>query len=135
MALEPSELTVPAELEQASIVRQFVRLACHRYGCDAAADNVLAVTDELVANAFEHRSGPDDTVRVGITPTPNGVRVEVHDHSHAALPLPRTEEQPSARRIVESLAADWGVADEPDGTTTWAELSAAGSPPVDHRHA
>jgi anti-sigma regulatory factor (Ser/Thr protein kinase) len=126
MFAEPSTLTVPAESEQAMIVRQFVRLACHRYGCDGMADSVLQVTDELMSNAIEHGSGPDDTVKVGILPTQRGVRIEVHDHSHGRETAPAILDAPSGLQIIESLAADWGVTDEADGTTVWAEMTEAG---------
>jgi anti-sigma regulatory factor (Ser/Thr protein kinase) len=120
MNVEPSTLTIPAEHEQATIVRQFVRLACHRYGCDEVIDNVLAVTDEFVTRALEHGSGPDATVRVGITSTRRGVRIEVHDPGHLTL---SADEPAAVRQIIDGLAREWGVADEPDGTTAWAELT------------
>lgn len=123
MFVEPSTLTVPAESEQAMIVRQFVRLACHRYGCDKMADSVLQVTDELVNNALEHGSGPDDTVQVGILPTQRGVRIEVHDHSRGRESTPTMRDEPSGLQIVEVLATEWGVTDEADGTTVWAEMT------------
>ena len=126
MFAEPSTLTVPAESEQAMIVRQFVRLACHRYGCDQMADSVLQVTDELMNNAIEHGSGADDTVQVGILPTQGGVRIEVHDHSHGRETAPAISDAPSGLQIIESLAADWGVTDEADGTTVWAEMTETG---------
>src|ERR1700709_1919437 len=81
--IESSTISVPAESEQASIVRQFVRLACHRYGCDGVTDNILLVADELVANAVEHGSPePASNIQVGNVPTQRGVRVEVPDHVH-----------------------------------------------------
>lgn len=123
MFVESSTLTVPADSEQVTIVRQFVRLACHRYGCDGMADNVLQVTDELVSNALERGSGPDDTVQIGILPTQRGVRIEVHDHSHGRETMPEMRDEPSGLQIVETLATDWGVSDEADGTTVWAEMS------------
>ena len=47
-------------------MRQFVRLAAHRYGCDALADNILQVTDELMAHAVAAGPhAPGDTVEEG----------------------------------------------------------------------
>jgi anti-sigma regulatory factor (Ser/Thr protein kinase) len=145
---ETSRISVPADREQATIVRQFVRLACHRYGCDEATDNVLQVTDELVANAVSHGSvQAGATVEVGIMALQRGVRVEVHDRMHVQLPPedqdPPVEtsqpESPQAEaednrglQIVASLADAWGVDDEADGKVVWAELASAG---VDGRHA
>lgn len=129
MTLETSRISVPVDSEHAMIVRQFVRLACHRYGCDAVTDNVLQVTDELVANAVEHAAsdgeGPGaQTLEVGIVPTQRGVRIEVHDgsHRHPEEGLSESDEQ-QGLRIVATLASSWGVDDEPDGKTVWAEMS------------
>jgi anti-sigma regulatory factor (Ser/Thr protein kinase) len=135
MILETSRMRVPAESDQATIVRQFVRLACHRYGCDAVADNVLQVTAELVANALGHtHHSADDTLEVGIVPTQRGVRVEVSDTTPPAVeadggagPPPSTG-QPDERqglRIVASLAQDWGIEEVGSGTTLWAELDSS----------
>jgi hypothetical protein len=129
---ETSRISVPAESEQAMIVRQFVRLACHRYGCDTVADNVLQVTDELVGIAVARHASPNDTVDVGIVPTSRGVRVEVHDTAHQAgtigppVPVARNADEPEGLQIVDSLAVDWGVTDDVEGTTVWAEM--AGDP-------
>lgn len=131
MTLETSRISVPADSEHATIVRQFVRLACHRYGCDAVTDNVLQVTDELVANVVEHAvhdvddaAATPQTVEVGIVPTQRGVRIEVHDgsHRHPEDGLPASSDEHQGLRIVATLASSWGVDDEPDGKTVWAEM-------------
>jgi anti-sigma regulatory factor (Ser/Thr protein kinase) len=132
MTLETSRLSIPAESEQAMIVRQFVRLACHRYGCDGVTDNILLVADELVANAVEHGSPePASNIEIGIVPTQRGVRVEVHDHVHETPNLPAvaatsTSEETTGHglQIVAELATAWGVDDEPDGKVVWAEVAA-----------
>ena len=122
---EASTISVPAESEQAGIVRQFVRLACHRYGCDAVTDNILLVTDEMMATALAHaRSTADSTVEVGIIPTQRGVRIEVHDHAHDEPGGP----QDQSLRIVSTLASEWGVSDESDGTVLWAEIARSVTP-------
>lgn len=126
---ESSTISVPAESEQATIVRQFVRLACHRYGCDAATDNVLLVTDEMVAAALAHaRAKADSTVEVGIIPTQGGVRIEVHDHVHDEPGGPQVRDEDQSLQIVSSLASDWGVTDDSDGTVLWAEIARSGTP-------
>jgi anti-sigma regulatory factor (Ser/Thr protein kinase) len=131
--VETSRLSVPAESEQAMIVRQFVRLACHRYGCDAVVDNVLSVTDELLANAVAYGSpDPRATVEVGIAPRQGGgLRVEVHDHVHPSSKVAfggtATDEQ-HGLQIVSSLAKSWGVSDDADGKVVWAEMSDSPSP-------
>jgi anti-sigma regulatory factor (Ser/Thr protein kinase) len=134
--LETSRISVPAESEQATIVRQFVRLACHRYGCDRETDAILQVADELVAQAVEHGPHPPgDTVEVGIVPTQRGVRIEVSDH---VPPRPDdTLHQPGeapSMHIVSVLATAWGVEDAQNGTTVWAEVTRAGSD-ADDAHA
>jgi len=125
---ESSTISVPAESEQAGIVRQFVRLACHRYGCDAVTDNILLVTDEMMAAALAHvRSRAGSTVEVGIIPTQRGVRVEVHDHVHDEPGGPQVRDEDQSLRIVSTLASEWGVSDESDGTVLWAEIARSGS--------
>ncbi len=126
---EASTISVPAESEQVAIVRQFVRLACHRYGCDGVTDNILLVTDEMVAAALAHvRSAADSTVEVGIIPTQRGVRIEVHDHVHDEPGGPQVRDEDQSLRIVSTLASEWGVSDESDGTVLWAEIARSGTP-------
>lgn len=128
-APEASTISVPAETEQAAIVRQFVRLACHRYGCDAVTDNILLATDEMVAAALAHaRATAGSTVEVGIIPTQRGVRVEVHDHVHDEPGGPHVRDENESLRIVSTLASEWGVADESGGTLLWAEIPRSGTP-------
>jgi anti-sigma regulatory factor (Ser/Thr protein kinase) len=126
---EASTISVPAESEQATIVRQFVRLACHRYGCDAVTDNILLVTDEMMAAALAHAaSASDSVVEVGIIPTQHGVRIEVHDHVHDEPGGPQVRDEDQSLKIVSTLASEWGVADESDGTLLWAEIARSGTP-------
>jgi hypothetical protein len=131
MVPETSRISVPADTEQAMIVRQFVRLACHRYDCDAVADNILQVTDELVANAVADGSPTAGaTVDVGIIPTQAGVRIEVHDPIHPT-DGDLTKDGDDGRRglqIVASLANSWGVTDDANGKVVWAEMLRSGTP-------
>ncbi|MDQ1633709.1 MAG: hypothetical protein QOJ32_518 [Frankiaceae bacterium] len=129
MILETSRIRIPAESDQATIVRQFVRLACHRYGCDAEADNVLQVTDELLSSAMGHAHHADDTLEVGIVPTQHGVRVEICDCTApgeprvvTATPSNGREDERQGLRIVASLAHEWGIDELATGTTLWAEM-------------
>jgi len=130
--LETSTLSIPPESEQAAIVRQFVRLACHRYGVDGATDTVLQITDELVENAIAYGSPDGTPVDVGLVPQANGVRVEVRDHSpvlpdtsvSSAAPTGDPAAEPRGLQIVASLAQSWGVIEAPDGKVVWAEIRA-----------
>lgn len=131
MILETSRIRIPAESDQATIVRQFVRVACHRYGCDAESDNVLQVTAELLSNAMGHAHHvAGDTLEVGIIPTQRGVRVEVCDcpapvepGGKSATPPPfGQEDERQGLRIVASLAQTWGIDEVATGTTLWAEM-------------
>jgi anti-sigma regulatory factor (Ser/Thr protein kinase) len=130
--LETSTLSIPPESEQAAIVRQFVRLACHRYGVDGATDTVLQVTDELVENAIAYGSPDGTAVDVGLVPQRNGVRIEVRDHSPVvpdtsvspAAPTGDPTAAPHGLQIVASLAESWGVTRTSDGKVVWAEITA-----------
>jgi hypothetical protein len=123
---ETSRISVPAESEQAMIVRQFVRLACHRYGCDAVADNVLQVADELVGLAVARHASATQTATTDTARKDTATADTVDATGASAVPLARNADAPQGLQIVESLAVDWGVTDDDGGTTAWAEM--AGEP-------
>lgn len=97
-------------------------------------ENVLLVATELLSNAVEHGGAPVELV---VEAHGGGVRVEVHDTATAA-PRPRSPEPRGGRgrglRVVDSLSADWGWTDEPDGKIVWADVSDARPSRTDADH-
>jgi anti-sigma regulatory factor (Ser/Thr protein kinase) len=90
---------------------------------DRCLEDVLLVTSELVANAYEHGAGPL-CVRLAHLPHPCLVAVEVDD----ANPAPPVFRQPALRGrgmwLVDRLSEAWGVhTDSPGGgKSVWTRL-------------
>ena len=90
-------------------------------------DEAEIVVSELVANAVRHaRPLGDGTLRVHWKVKAGVVEVEVTDGGSDSVPrpAPRAIWAPSGRglRIVRSLAHEWGVTEDRNGTTVWASL-------------
>jgi serine/threonine-protein kinase RsbW len=93
----------------------------------AVIDEAEIVVSELVSNAIRHaRPLGDGNLRVHWKVKGGVVEVEVTDGGgeSAPRPAPRTVWAPSGRglRIVRSLAHEWGVTEDRDGSTVWASL-------------
>jgi serine/threonine-protein kinase RsbW len=90
-------------------------------------DEAEIVVSELVSNAIRHaRPLSDGNLRVHWKVKAGVVEVEVTDggSESSPRPAPRTIWAPSGRglRIVRSLAHEWGVTEDRNGTTVWASL-------------
>jgi len=90
-------------------------------------DEAEIVVSELVSNAIRHaRALSDGNLRVHWKVKSGVVEVEVTDggSESSPRPAPRTIWAPSGRglRIVRSLAHEWGVTEDRNGTTVWASL-------------
>jgi anti-sigma regulatory factor (Ser/Thr protein kinase) len=90
-------------------------------------DEAEIVVSELVSNAVRHaRPLPDGMLRVHWKVKAGVVEVEVTDGGGDSTPrpAPRTVWAPSGRglRIVRSLAHEWGVTEDRNGSTVWASL-------------
>ncbi|MGO4340368.1 ATP-binding protein [Pedococcus sp. 2YAF34] len=90
-------------------------------------DEAEIVVSELVSNAIRHaRALSDGNLRVHWKVKAGVVEVEVTDggSESSPRPAPRTIWAPSGRglRIVRSLAHEWGVTEDRNGTTVWASL-------------
>jgi len=121
----PAEVTlrlwpVPASCGDA---RRVVRSFCvdHEMGIDMTDDAVL-LTSELVANAVEHADG---MVTVLALLVDQSLVVAVRDNSDD-LPeltpaMPYTE-RGRGLRVIDELAADWGVNRLAGGKTVWFRL-------------
>ena len=92
------------------------------------------VISELVTNAVRHaRPLPDGKIRVSWSVRASVVEIDVTDGGGPTSPHPAPRSVWSAGgrglRIVGSLAHEWGVRENPSGTTVWASM---GGP--SHRH-
>jgi serine/threonine-protein kinase RsbW len=93
----------------------------------AIVDEAEIVVSELVSNAVRHaRPLTDGNLRVHWKVKGGVVEVEVTDGGGDSTPrpAPRTIWAPSGRglRIVRSLAHEWGVTEDRNGSTVWASL-------------
>lgn len=93
----------------------------------SVVDEAEIVVSELVSNAVRHaRPLPDGMLRVHWKVKAGVVEVEVTDGGGESTPrpAPRTVWAPSGRglRIVRSLAHEWGVTEDRNGSTVWASL-------------
>ena len=94
---------------------------------EGVVDEAEIVVSELVSNAVRHaRPLTDGNLRVHWKVKAGVVEVEVTDGGSDSTPrpAPRTIWAPSGRglRIVRSLAHEWGVTEDRNGSTVWASL-------------
>lgn len=107
---------LPSSLQAASDARSTVRRSLGRVTVEVAAIACL-LADELVADALFHVGAPLTLV---IDLQPARVAVEVVEHGPAAVGL--GERHSVARRILDGMAADWGVEPQGAGASTWFAL-------------
>ncbi|HET9972018.1 MAG TPA: ATP-binding protein [Streptosporangiaceae bacterium] len=126
-------LAIPGRPEQVAVARAFVArtLSSHQIGADA--DAAILLTSEIVTNAIQHtKSGLDDgTVTIVVIRVPHGVLVEVIDDGAAGTPVVKGDLYAADGHglyLVQHLAPQWGYLRDPDGTTVWFHLPAAGRP-------
>ncbi|MEV8532882.1 ATP-binding protein [Streptomyces sp. NPDC051211] len=91
-----------------------------------ASDAAALVVAELVANAVTHGLVPGRDFELRIVLVHGLIRVEVSDARRDRRPVVRGHERGAeagyGMRIVEAIAAGWGVHDRVVGKTVWAEL-------------
>ena len=97
-------------------------------------DESEIVISELVTNAVRHAKPlADGKIRVNWSVRAGVVEIEVTDGGGPTVPhpAPRSVWSASGRglRIVGSLAHDWGVRENSDGSTVWASM---GGPSIRH---
>lgn len=118
-----SSLTLPAALRSVRRARAFLRDCCAEYRIDdELCDDAVLLGSELVTNAVLHGRSE---VRVDVLRNGRRLHVSVHDENsrHPA----RVRDDPDALdgrglALVASLAASWGVDDDPTGKAVWFEL-------------
>jgi anti-sigma regulatory factor (Ser/Thr protein kinase) len=121
---KPSLRMFPGSRQEVRNVRAFVGEAVD--GCPAA-DDVILLASEIVANAIIHTaSGKDGTFTVVVHPLDGMVRVEVHDGGSETPPGIRSaDDQAVSGRglgMVESLATRWGHLGDQNGRVVWFEV-------------
>jgi anti-sigma regulatory factor (Ser/Thr protein kinase) len=100
--------------------RQWLRAFLDSRSAEAQVADAVLVTSELVTNALRHGLG-DVVLRASIE-TPSAVRVSVTDSGPelpTLVPPDPTRIGGVGLRIVDELAASWGVAPFPGGKTVW----------------
>jgi anti-sigma regulatory factor (Ser/Thr protein kinase) len=117
-------IVLPAVPASAARAREFVRTLLRGSGHGALEDVALLCVSELVANVTLHTSSGRCVVRV--VDEHDDILIEVGDD---AAELPELQPSPSdsdhgrGLRIVEALAGEWGVRQDPDdGKHIWIRL-------------
>ncbi|MFF3089201.1 ATP-binding protein [Streptomyces nojiriensis] len=114
----------------ARLARQLVLVELHDWGIPEStalsADAGLLVA-ELAANAVVHGHVPGRDFELRMTLLEGVLRIEVSDARRDRRPAVRPHayqaESGHGLRIVDAVAADWGVMDRLIGKTVWAELT------------
>lgn len=114
-----ARLTLPAKATSPAQARAFLAETLTGWGTEAGDDAILVVS-ELVTNALLHARTPM-TLTLG-DEGPDAVRIAVDDGS----PQPPQERRFSVEsgtgrglRLLDSLAAEWGVERHDGGKTVW----------------
>lgn len=114
--------TVPASVAR---IRRFAADACRTATPTVDSDTVALLVSEVATNALVHGEG---SVRIRVSRTTSGLRVEVHDGS-PALPSRRQatpmDEGGRGIALVEALSSGWGAERTDDGKTVWFEVAAS----------
>ncbi|MEU5823720.1 ATP-binding protein [Streptomyces sp. NPDC047803] len=91
------------------------------------SDGVAVVVAELAANAVLHGHVTGRDFELRVLPGADGIRVEVSDARGERRPELRAggpvAESGHGLRLVEALAAEWGVAERIVGKTVWARVA------------
>ncbi|MFD9307384.1 ATP-binding protein [Streptomyces sp. NPDC060048] len=115
----------------ARLARQLALVELHDWGIPdrtGLSEDAGLLVAELAANAVVHGrvAGRDFELRLSLLP--GALRVEVSDARRDRRPVVRPHayqaEAGYGMRIVDAVAADWGVRDRLIGKTVWAELKA-----------
>lgn len=119
---EGESRSFPGTLRDPAAARHFVVQLLAGRGLAVLGDDAGLVVTELASNAMLHGGG---AFSVEVLPRLHGIRIVVGDEG-TSLPV-RREPRPSRHghglRLVDALAADWGVYRAPDGSkTVWADL-------------
>jgi anti-sigma regulatory factor (Ser/Thr protein kinase) len=119
--LNPAPASVP-------VARHLVLDLLGAWGAPHDAGDAALLVTELVANVVDHVAG-EASFTLELTLSEQWLRISVVDGS-ALHPVVRAFETGASRgrgmRLVEAIAARWGVEDHADGKRVWFELAAPG---------
>jgi anti-sigma regulatory factor (Ser/Thr protein kinase) len=122
-------LTIPGRPEHVREARSFVAKALG--DLNPGLHDAVLLTSELVTNAVMHSASrcAGGTIRVEITESAGGVRIEVTD-AGSDLSTPAVRGDPYASDghglfLVQSLSDQWGYLRDDNGTTVWFWLGSA----------
>jgi anti-sigma regulatory factor (Ser/Thr protein kinase) len=123
-------LRVDPDPASAATVRRAVGESLDASGLPAPViDDAVLIATELLGNSLRHADAlPSGELRVSWDVDGDGVVVRVTDGGGGQLPHVRNTRADATTgrglRIVDALAAEWGVESQPDGATTvWAWLA------------
>lgn len=115
----------------ARLARQLTLVELHDWGIPdrtALSEAAGLLVAELTANAVTHGRVPGRDFELRVSLIPGALRIEVSDARRDRRPTVRPHEYQAesgyGMRIVDAVAADWGVRDRLIGKTVWAELRA-----------
>lgn len=93
-------------------------------GLDPDLDHtVCLLTSEVVTNAIRHSGGGEnDRIVLAARLTPDFARVEVRDNGPGFDPDVRHDASGFGLRMLDTLAARWGVDNDDRGTRVWFEI-------------
>lgn len=93
-------------------------------GLDPDLDHtVCLLTSEVVTNAIRHSGGGEnDRIVLAARLTPDFARVEVRDNGPGFDPDVRHDASGFGLRMLDTLAARWGVDHDDRGTRVWFEI-------------
>lgn len=98
------------EPEGVSLVREFLVRQLAEWGLSKLVMDVELVGSELVTNAILHAHSPEITVVLSATDTVLQITVWSHTNGAVTMKSPSaTDESGRGLRIVDALAASWGI--------------------------
>jgi anti-sigma regulatory factor (Ser/Thr protein kinase) len=114
-------ITIQPGRHASRAARRFVHYAAAQWLGPQRLDDVLTVVTELVDNAASHAHTP---MVLHLVPRGDNVLVELFDGSSAA-PVPTRgagADSGLGLRLVDGVAAKWGVSLHGEGKVVWAEV-------------
>ena len=122
------QLDIPVSPQAAGEARRLVTDACGDLATQTELDNARLLTSELVTNAVRHAlMSEGDVLTVVVDVSPGRAMISVRDRGPGFSPNPIGAPPFDLATgwgltLVESLAEAWGVDQQPNGFSVWAEL-------------